>query len=214
MATSRTHIANMALRHVGVSLTLANVDSVSDRRAAALACRDFIDQARDEVLRDFDWPFARRVSPAAGLVVFEEEPTTEWLYSYRLPAEALAVRRVINGTTTRVETLASRTPLSLLGDEAGPLLYTDYASSESDPLRVVYTARIETVTLWPVDAAQAWALLLGGYIAPSLTEGDELKLGERALAKYAWRSSTAKANAANEEVPDQPGDGSLVTARY
>lgn len=214
MATSRTHLANMALRHVGVSQTLADVDNASDRSAAARACRDFIDQAREEVLRDFDWPFARRVSASAGLALIEEDPSSEWQYSYRLPSDAVAVRRIINGSTSRVETLATRIPFEMLADDDGAILYTDYVSSTGDPLRVVYTTRVESVPRWPVDVAQSWALLLAGYIAPSITEGDELKLGERALAKYNWRLQRAMVNAANESVPDQPGDGTLVTSRY
>lgn len=214
MADSKTHIANMALRHVGVSITIANIDATSERSAAARAVRDFYDQARDELLRDFDWPFARRVSALAGLALVEEDPTTEWQYAYRLPADTLAVRRVLNGSGIRTETITGRTPWSLGGDDTGPILYTDYASTSSDALRIVYTVRVTDVTRYSPDFAQSLALLLAGYIAPSITEGDELKLGERALAKYTWRVEGAKVNAANEEQRDPDGDGSLVTTRY
>lgn len=213
MPSSKTLIANMALRHVGVSETVADIDAASNRSAQARAVRDFYDTALDELLRDFDWPFARRVSPSAGLALVESQPTTEWQYSYRLPSEALAVRRVINGTYSRIETPLSRSPFSVIADDAGPLLLTDYQSQTTDALRVVYTTRVTDVSRFPPDFAQSLALLIAGYIAPSITAGDSLKLGERALQKYAWRLGWAKTNAATEEQPDQPGDGSLVTTR-
>jgi hypothetical protein len=213
MATSKTNIANMALRHVGVSLTVADVDLTSDRSAQARACREFYDNARDEVLRDFNWHFARRRSALTGLAPVLSDPSSEWQYSYRLPSDLVAMRRVLNGLGVRYDTELGRIPYELSGDDSGQLLLTDYLTATGDPLVVVYTARVTDVTKYPADFAQALALLLGGYIAASITEGDELKLGERALAKYAWRIAKAWANAANEEQPDQPGDGQLVTTR-
>jgi hypothetical protein len=214
MAITRTAIANLALRHVGVSRTIANLDAATDRSAQAQAVRDFFDIAVDEVLRDFDWPFARRMSDASGLALVADDPTTEWAYSYRLPDDCLAIRRMLNGSGVRVDTVGFRTPWTLGSDATGLLLYTDYASTSADALRVVYTARVTDFSLWPADAVQSLSLLLGGYIAPSITEGDELKMGERALSKYQWRIVSARVNAANEEQRDEPGDGSLVSARY
>lgn len=213
MALSKTAICNMALRHIGVSLTIANIDLATERSNQARACRDFYDTALDELFRDFDWPFARRVSPAAGLALIASAPSTEWLYSYRLPADLIIIRRVISGLAVRYDTVASRVPYAVYGDDTGLLLYSDVKSAAGNALVVVYTARVTDVTKFPPDFAQAFALLLAGYIAPSLTQGDELKLGERALAKYDWRLKRAWANAANQEQPDQPGDGELVTTR-
>lgn len=213
MPTSKTAVANWALRHIGISLTIANLDLTTDRSAQARACRDFYDQVVDEVLRDYDWPFARRVSPVAGLAFVASAPSTEWRYSYRVPVDALAVRRIVSGLGVRYDTVLGRIPYALYADDAGDLLYTDFQSTSTLPLVIVYTTRVTDVTQYPPDFAQSVALLLAGYIAPSLTQGDELKLGERALAKYQWRLATARANAANEEQPDQPGDGSLVTVR-
>lgn len=203
----------MALRHIGVSLTIANIDLATERSNQARACRDFYDTALDELFRDFDWPFARRVSPATGLSLVANTPSTEWLYSYRLPSDLVIPRRVISGTGVRYDTVLARIPYAIAGDDTGLLLYTDYQSTTTLPLVVVYTARLTDVTKYPADFAQALALLLAGYIAPSLTQGDELKLSERALAKYQWRIKTAWANAANQDQPDQQGDGLLVTGR-
>lgn len=213
MPTSKTQIANMALRHIGVSLTIADLDLASDRSAQARACREFYDTARDELLRDFDWPFARRISPAAGLALVAAAPSSEWKYSYRVPAETLAVRRVINGLGVRFDTAGGRIPFEVVGDDAGQLLLTDFNSTSATPLVIVYTTRVTDITRYPPDVAQSLALLLAGYIAPSISQGDELKLGERVLAKYAWRLATARQNAATERQPDQDGDSAFVTVR-
>lgn len=213
MPLSKTGICNMALRHVGVSLTIANIDLATERSNQARACRDFYETALDEVLRDFDWSFARRPSPATGLSLVANTPSTEWLYSYRLPADTVAVRRVVSGLGVRYDTALGRIPFALYADDTGPLLFTDFQSLATLPLVVVYTTRVTDVTKYPADFAQSLALLLAGYIAPSLTQGDELKLSERALQKYQWRLARAQTNAANEEQPDQQGDGLLVTGR-
>jgi hypothetical protein len=204
---SNTAIANRAIRHAGVSKTIG---ALTDASAEARAVVAFYDEVVDEVLRDFDWPFARRF---VSLAVVQTNPTTEWAYSYRAPADLLAVRRLLNGLTVRTDTEATRIPFLLGADDSGGLIYTDLAITTNAPVYLRYTKRITDVTKFPPDFARSVELLLGAYIAPSLTEGDELKLRERNYALYRARVSTAQANAANEEQRDIPADSEFVTVR-
>lgn len=204
MPVTLTDLANMALSHVGVSDRIA---SINDKNTRARACLLFYENVRDQVLRDFDWPFARRF---ALLTRVGNQPTLEWLYSYRVPAEAIAVRRIVN-EFGRTETDLSRTRFTIVSDDQGQLVYTDY-SSTTGPV-VAYTKRETDTGRFPPDFAQSVALLLAAHIAPEISKGDELKLGERALQKYDWRVRLAWANAANEEAVDLPADSRFVTER-
>lgn len=208
MATSNTAICNRALRHIGVSKTIA---ALTDRSAEARGCLDFYDDVVDEVLRDFDWPFARRF---VSLAQVSADPTSEWKYSYRMPSDTIAVRRILNGSGVRAETAATKIPFLYLSDAQGGLLYTDLAASTAVPAVVRYTARVTDVSQFPPDFGRSVELLLAAYLAPSLTEGDELKLRERAFALYAQRLGMAKVNAANEDRSDMPPDSEFVTERY
>jgi hypothetical protein len=207
MAETRNSIANMALSHIGISDRIADI---SDRNTRARACLLFYDNVREQVLRDFDWPFARRVATLALVETFATDGSRDWLYSYRVPADSIAVRRILNGLSVRQETELTRVPFTVYGDDAGGLLYTDHATT---PAVVAYTKNETEIGRFPPDCAQAMALLLAAHIAPEISRGDELKLGERALAKYDWRIRRAWANAANEEQHDPEVESSFVRSR-
>lgn len=198
---SAVSICNLALAHLNVGTAIA---SLTEQSAQARACNQFYAQTRDEALRDFPWPFATTIE-ALGLV--EEEPNSEWDFSYRYPAGCLEVRRILNGAS-RVETRDTVVPYRIARDGSGRLIFTGQAEAE-----VEYTAQVEDPTHYPPDFVQALALLLASYLAPRVTAGDPAKLGPRALQLYDWRMRSARANALNEEQPDVPPDGELVLAR-
>src|SRR5665648_440114 len=93
--SSATEICNMALGHLASGKEIANLET--ERSAEAIACRRFFDSARDAVLRDFSWPFATKIK---ALSLIEEDPNSEWAYSYRYPTDCLNFRRILSGTRT------------------------------------------------------------------------------------------------------------------
>lgn len=191
----------MALSHLAVTRTLTTL--ATDRSKEAAVCRQFYAQTRDEVLRDFPWPFATRI---AALALVAEQPTSEWAFAYRVPVTALRVRRLVS--TLRDDVIETRVPYRIIGDATGELLYTDWPDAELE-----WTERVEVVELFPVDFTQSVALLLASYVAPVVTGGDQFKLGERALKLYAWRLEKAQVNAASEVAPDLAPDADLIRAR-
>lgn len=203
---TRNSLCNMALSHVGITDRIADI---TDKNTRARACFLFYDNVVEQALRDFDWPFARRYSTLQIVATLATDGTAEWTYSYRAPSDMLAARRIVNGLNTRVETVLSRIAFTLAGDDQGGLIYTDRAA----PVILQYTARAIDTSRFPADFAQSVALLLAAHIAPEISRGDELKLGERALAKYDYRVRRAWANAANEEQVDTEGDSRFVTER-
>lgn len=198
---SEVEICNLALSHLRIA---PGISSLEERSEEARTCSLFYEQVRDEVLREFPWPFATRI---VALALVEEQPTSEWAYSYRYPTDCLQARRVVSGAG-RIETRATRVPYRLASDDAGPLIYADQAEAE-----VEYTARIDDPTHYAPDFVQAVALLLAFYIAPRVTSGDQFKLGDRALGMYRVKLHEAEANALEEEQPDPPAEGELTQAR-
>lgn len=200
--TSETEICNQALLHLGNTRTIQ--DLTTDRSTEAKACRVFYPQARDEVLRDFPWTFAKRV---VALALIGTDPVEGWGYSYRLPSDYLAVRALPN-TYTRVATPDTREPYVLASDATGGLLYTDLADATLE-----YTAQVTDVTQYPPDFVKALAFLLASYIAPSVTGGDPDNIGDNAELRYLRALDQAKVNVLNEDQPDVPPEAELVTVR-
>ena len=81
-------IWNLALLRVGEAQT---VNSPNETTEPARLCRQVYDPARQSVLRDFDWAFARRTG---SLVADSSKIIPAWNFSYALPAGTLAIRSV------------------------------------------------------------------------------------------------------------------------
>lgn len=198
---SKTEICNMALGHVGVGREISNVDS--ERSEEALACRRFFDQARDETLREYAWPFATKLANL-GLIV--QNPNTEWGYSYRYPSDCLEFRRILSGK--RTDTPDSRVPYKIGQDDQGQIIYTDIPSAQCE-----YTTQITAIERFPADFRAALSLLLATYIAPRVTGGDPFKLGDRAMRLYQFKLTRAEVAAGNEEQPDRTPEAESIRAR-
>jgi hypothetical protein len=197
---SKTGIWNLALGHLGVGTEIA---SPTERSAEASACRRFWDTAIKQTLRDFPWPFATRYIEL-GLV--EEDPTSEWAYSYRYPSDCLYLRRIFSGN--RNDNQDSRIPYILGGDDDGQLILTDMEDAECE-----YTTYLETVSDYPEDFVMASSLRLAHLIAPKLTKGDPYKLGENAFRLYRYELSRARANSLNEQQFDNAPESEFIRAR-
>lgn len=202
MATD-TDIANLALYHLGVGVDIADLTTESSTEAAA--CRKFFDQARQQTLRDFEWPFASKQA-ALGLVT--TAPTTEWSYSYQYPADCLKFRRILSGT--RNDSYQSRVPFKIVYGTSGNEIYTDFVSAVGE-----YTVDVTGAALGRMteDFVMAVSLRLAAYIAPRLTAGDPFKMGQRAMQLYQVELGLAAANAYNEEQGDITPESEFVRGR-
>lgn len=90
--TTPLAVANLALAHLAVGRPIG---AVNEATQSARVIKQYYEQARDEVLRDANWPFARRF---ASLVLAGTNPTPDWRFSYRYPDECLFVRDVYSGS--------------------------------------------------------------------------------------------------------------------
>lgn len=195
-----TEVANMALSHLGVSQEIANIDTDSSQEART--ARRFFNVALENVLRDYDWPRAQRF---LDLALVEEDPTTEWAYSYRYPSDCLELRRILSGI--RNDNQDSRAPYKLGNDADGTLIYTDIEDATAQ-----YTANVP-IGVWPSDMATSLSFRLAVYMAPRLTGGDPFKLGEKAMQMYQIEAARAYANAKNEEQNERAPESEFVRYR-
>lgn len=205
----KENICNAALTLLGLEEEIQDLETEQTREARAF--RQFYADAVDEVFRAFDWPFARKT---VALVASGALPIEEWLYAYDYPTEALAIRRILNGSTQRVEDEESRETFSIGYDVAGGtdrVIYTDKETAVAQ-----YTVRVDDPLLWGADFRQCLAAFLAHKVAVKLVPGkraEKTAESDRQYAHYRDCLIRAASMAANEEAPEQDPDSSLVRAR-
>lgn len=202
MATSNVLISNLALGHCGVG---AVIQSLTESSESARACNLYFEYARDEVLRDFPWPFATK-REAMTLAEEFESGESEWAYSYRLPSDCLMPRRIWSAMRQAVETTATQIPYGVGRDATGPLIFTDQVDAELE-----YTFLEDDPTRYAADFVSALAYRLAAYIAPRLAKNNNMK-GEMEQF-YAMAITKARGNASKEERPDPRPDSDIINVR-
>ena len=198
---SKTGIANMALSHLGIDKPIGNLET--EQSSEANTMRTFYDIARDKALKEGPWPFSTRF---AALQLVEEEPTTEWGWSYRYPSDCLDIHRIFSGI--RNDSRQTRVPYKMGADDAGKLVYTDMDDAE-----IEYTARNDSPNTYTDEFELAFSYLLASLGAPRLTSGDQFKLGERSFRLYQFELAVAIKNSSNEEQADEEVDSEYIRAR-
>jgi hypothetical protein len=201
MPASQTEICNMAISHLGGSREIG--DFTTDQSAEASACRRFWDVCRDKVLRSYPWGFAKKT---ATLALVALNPTDEWSYSYQYPSDCVMFRRIQSGT--RLDSRQTRIPCEIVRGPAGKLILTDQANAVAD-----YTERITETGYWESDFVLSFSLLLASYIAPRVTGGDPHGMGKRAMQMWGMETSTAEADASNEQQPEEDPGSEFERAR-
>jgi hypothetical protein len=200
MATADVDICNIALRHLAISTTIG---SLTEKSKEAKACNDLYAQTRDEVLEDFPWPFCTVLD---NLVLSTVAVPSEWTYAYQYPS-CIGFRRILSGT--RNDTRQSRIPYRIVTTAlGGKYILTDMPNAQGE-----WTLHITDPSQFSPAFVQATALKLAGYIGPTVAGGDQFKLADRALARYEYAIGQARANALNEQQPDEDPDAEHIRAR-
>lgn len=198
---TKTQIANMALAHLASTKFMSDYTTDTTKEKAVLDV--FYDAALARIFRDFDWPFALRI---ATLTLVASNPTDEWYYSYRYPATAARVTRIISDVWP--ETEDARVAYRILSDGTGRLIYTNKESAEAE-----YVVVETDTTKWPSDFVEAFALLWASLAAAGITAGDQFKRGATCLALYEASLNNTYFNTMNEEKPTQPAESKFITVR-
>jgi hypothetical protein len=168
MATSQVGICNMALGELGKQL----ITSLLDTSPEAIQCNLFWDQARENLLREYPWSFAKRNQT---LTLTADPPVLGWQYIYAYPADCLLVRRLYSAYSLPNVPDEYETALSSVTDAR--VIY-----SNTDQAYIEYTARIVDPTLFDPTFVEAFKYKLASLIAKPLTGNDSLS--NDMLSKY------------------------------
>lgn len=187
---SDTEIANLAIRHLGTGKEISSLETGNSEEAGAL--RRYFDTARDQALAEFPWPFATKFFT---LNLITADPTTEWGFSYGYPSDAERIIRICSGI--RNDTHQSKVRYRIVYGASAREIYTDEENAVAE-----YIFRVTDTQRFPTGFVMALSFKLAFLAAPSLTAGDPFKLQERMDFYFQREISKARADAANEEVPD------------
>jgi hypothetical protein len=186
---SEVEIYNLALGHVGNSTVIVDADEQSNE---ANLCRRFYATARDIVLRKYPWSFCTSVF-TLGLI--EEDPTEEWAYSYKYPANALLIRKLLSGV--RKDNPGSFIKYVVARGSTGRVIYTDLEDAQAE----ITWAETDTGR-FPIDFTLAISYRLAMFIMRTLGEGDPWKIKQDLVVEYERAVADAIANDSNEQKPD------------
>lgn len=95
MQYTQTALANMALGHIGIRNELLS-NMLTDTGNIAECVRELYPLVRENVLRDYPWPFSTK-TVILSREVGSEPPPNGWAYAYRYPANCAAIRRLSSG---------------------------------------------------------------------------------------------------------------------
>jgi hypothetical protein len=203
--SSEADICNQALSHLAVSTEIQ--DLAIEKSKEAQACRRFYAPARDEVLRAFAWP-KQTVKELLALVDEFDSDENDWGFSYRYPSDAITVRKLFIPGSGRRQSFQTKVKYALGRDTTGQLIFTDLETAYAE-----YTFKETNPENFDPDFSNALAWLLAHKIGPRVAGGDQFKLANRAFQFYQIAIAEARANAVNEEQPDEPPESEFISCR-
>jgi hypothetical protein len=209
-------IANMTLQAIG---TRSNIVSLDEASPEANNLNLVYAQTRDELLRKYQWNFARMQAPLSLVKAAQGTtanptgttlpiPMIPWLYSYAWPEDCIAIRMllpIIAGLTDVPVPIFSSSGTSVAYTQTPNIKYviTSDLDAESNPIKVImanvpqaqiiYTKRILDPNLFDSLFVTAFIGRLAGKVGFSLS-GDKTLLK---MAMDAGREAEAEAEAAD-----------------
>lgn len=199
--SSKTEICNLALSHVGVGNQISNLENEKSEEANTLKL--MYPFALGYLLRNYRFPYFTKT---VTLALVEEDPTSEWAYSYRMPNESARVLRIISGF--KIDTPETRVQFTISSDESGYLIYTAQQEAQAE-----IVVNDPDPKFFPDDFTLALSYKLGMLICPRLSGGDVFKISERLSGFFDMYLRRALATAQNEEQLPQNETSGLEAAR-
>lgn len=177
---------NQALRHLGQSKQIA---SATERSKEAEAANQFYEDALVETLRDAKLPVTRRYTT---LALVANNPTPEFLFSYRYPSDCAAVMALVPvGVVCGAPYLDYKTS----SDDEGRLILTNVSQAMAE-----YVHIIDDFEILGSDVRLAFSYKLAQLMGPSITGGDGSGLVTKAENNYFIAINKAVANGMNEQT--------------
>lgn len=188
-------IYNMALGHLGTRATVAATDESS---VEARECTRHYATVRDELLRGFDWTFARRTEL---LTRRSETPPDGWTYIYAMPNLCARFHGIWTGPRPTGKPVSFE--IANVADASGGADALGILSNQS-PAWGRYTRVVENSELFGSGFTTALSWRLAEAVALSIT--NSASTFERVIRTAQIRTLEAKAADANEGITetDQP----------
>jgi len=211
-SVSEVQLCNLALSRLGCP----GIQSLSEASRQARACSLHYPVARDAVLRDHPWTFARKEQT---LALVSDETVSGWDYVYQYPTDCLNAIRIHDET-------ASADPDSYYDDtqatysSSKKIEFEVVASEDLDARRIVsnqenailvYTAAVTNPVVFDSLFSQALVLQLASAMAVALKRSQSL--AKNLYQEYLVVLGVAKASNANEGHRHEISDSAFVKAR-
>lgn len=168
-------VVNLALLQIGAQTI---VSFLNDQTREAIAARNVFEHNLLATLRDFPWPFATKYATLVKVAGTATVPVNDdWQYSYRVPADCVFLRRVVNPDGRR-RTFDPNPPKWRIGrDDTGELIYVnDFDPDNSIDPTIEYTQRTGcTIKKSDPLFREAFAWRMSAVLAPSLSASDPQK---------------------------------------
>ncbi len=176
---STLELCNLALANLGQP----PISAIGDNSKESQTFRQVYDPILDEVLREFDWPFAR----VTAALVASASTVTGWSYVFTKPSAALAIRSVFSDASVAK-------PAAIDFEVSGSLLASSGATSY-----VTYTKRVTDPAEWDPAFVTALSYRLAEAMGPGIS-ADEATVNRCAI-KYRERLSEAKRMNTGKRTP-------------
>lgn len=190
-------VANMALSHCGISKRITALDQSAHLERV---CSEWYPIARDEILSDYRWLFSRR---QIALALVEENPNSDWLFSYTYPVDALEVVRLVSPLGIP-DAVPSEWRLGM--SDEGRLIYCNVEGAQAEIISFV-----NDPGNWPDALALAVSWSMAAYIGPSL------KIDARKIEAITARAQFEKKKARGKDNRQQQAfervESSYIRAR-
>lgn len=214
--TNKTTICNMALARIRHNRRV--IDADSDTSEEAKMFRVFYDSARDFVLREHPWGFAKAVK---ALSATTNGPPVGWSFEYDYPSDCLFLRAVTGDLGVRSfyggQVYGDR---EFYGVYSPRIPYEVMSRSDADTTVIVcdispayahYTKRVENTERFDSSFVNALAWYLASELAPALKS--DKNDAEKAYQMFRTTIMQASASTQNERKPDKEPDSPSISIR-
>lgn len=204
-----TSIANLTLSHLGQKpLTTDIATDVAANNPSAVAINTHWGPVRNDLFREFKWPFANVIQPMQIQTGVNQDMYPEWLYFYVYTANAATVWYVFDSAT--VEEKEEQAYEVVYNPTLNKRVICCNVTNTSSAFNE-YTYNVTDTTLWDTKFVIAFSYRLASAIAKTLT-GDGA-IGEKLMLISNGIISEAKRIASHEKKKKPKQSQSTINAR-
>jgi len=196
---SSVQICNMGLSHIGAK---GSIESLDEASREAQVCKLWFDWSRNQVLEDFNWPFARK---RQTLALLTEAAPDEWSYKYAYPSDAVKARWIVNPVGKEADAIPFTVETVI--DGSSKCILTDLENAS-----LIYTFDQTDPALFSSKFIDALSYRVASNIAFQITGDPELSKQVFQIYQQVLRS--AGGSAAQEGIDQIPRDSEWIRARW